>query len=239
MLPTASLAALCQQESACCVPYLPHYGSIYVHATKIGLLTSDRMTPTGSRREVERERTHTCSIFIQRAKFGFAQGKKGSVDGIAPSSPYTAPNRCAATGAAALPLPAVRPAGSSPPGRPRRPPGARASSASAGARGTGHGTRTGHAASPRTVKYRRFVLTYERDPSTSVRSVRRYFDDSPIRKRGLRHRIRPRVPGASSAPPASFPHQHALTDAPHHPLTGTGICVSPIVKPGSGDGAAQ
>lgn len=121
---------------------------------------------------------------------------------------------------------------------------ARAPSTGPGARAPGRGARApgrgrAYATGPRTVKNLWFMLTCERSRSTSVRSVRRFFEDSPIRKRGLRHRIMPRVPGASSAPPASFPHHHALTDTPHHPLTGTGICVSPILKPGSGDGAAQ
>lgn len=127
------------------------------------------------------------------------------------------------------------PAGGAFPARvPSTDPGARSSGTGAGAREADGACRR-----PRTVKNRWFVLTCERSQSNSVRSLRRYFEDSPIRKRGLRHRIMPRVPGAPSAPPASFPHQHALTDTPHHPLTGTGICVSPIVKPGSGNGAAQ
>lgn len=235
MLPTASLTCLCQQESACCVPYLPHYGSIYVHATKIGLLTSGGTTPTGSRRGGRaRNNPHLFNFHSPCRKFDFAQGKKGSVDGIPPVSPGTAPNRCAAKGTAPLSLSEARPTGPSPPGRPRRDP-----ERGPPARAPGRGRRTGHAAGPHTVKNRWFVLTCERSLSISVRSVRRFFEDSPIRKHGLRHRIMPRVPGAPSAPPTSFPHQHALTDTPHHPLTGTGICVSPIVKPGSGDGAAQ
>lgn len=139
---TASITSPCQQEAARCVPYLPHYGSIYVHATKIGLLTSVRTTPTGSRRGGRARNTpHLFNFHSPCRKFNFAQGKKGSADGTPPVSPDTAPNRSAANDAAALSLWAMRPAWPFPPRRPLRNPEHEPPE-----RVPGRGRRTGHAA---------------------------------------------------------------------------------------------